>query len=143
MAKTGGAGAGAGRKPGTLNRRTVEVLGKVMSEGISPIEYMMSIMRNEDADAKDRAWAAAQAAPFIHPRPAPAQRAISIKLPAIETAEQIPGAISLVLGAAARGEIAPGEAQSLVSIIEAQRKAIETGEIVRRLEALEAKNTKG
>ncbi|PYE98919.1 hypothetical protein C8J35_103520 [Rhizobium sp. PP-F2F-G38] len=139
MAKTGGARAGAGRKPGSLNRRTVEVLDRALSRGLSPVEYMLNMMRDEAAKPDDRAWAAEKAAPYVHPRPAPIQRPITIDLPTIDTADAIPAAISSVLAAVGRGDIAPGEAQSLVSIIDAQRKAIETGEIVRRLEALEAR----
>lgn len=29
---------------------------------------MLSVLRNEDADAKDRMWAAEKAAPFVHPK---------------------------------------------------------------------------
>ncbi|MEC5322767.1 hypothetical protein [Aurantimonas sp. A3-2-R12] len=46
-------------------------------------------------------------------------------------------ALSCIAKAAASGQIAPSEAQSLAAIVEAQRKAIETGEILERLEALE------
>jgi hypothetical protein len=53
MAKVGGARQGAGRKPGTLNRKTVELLHGAVSEGLTPIEYMLQIMRDEDADPKE------------------------------------------------------------------------------------------
>jgi len=43
---------------------------------------------------------------------------------------------------APNGQIAPAEAQSLSALIEAQRKAIETGELLERLEKLEAIQTK-
>lgn len=142
MAKTGGVRAGAGRKPGSLNRRTVELLDRALSEGLSPVEFMLNMMRDKDAKPDDRAWAAEKAAPYVHPRPAPIQRPISIDLPAIDTADAIPAAISSVLAAVGRGDIAPGEAQSLVSIIDAQRKAIETGEILQRIVALEAQAVK-
>ena len=139
MAKVGGARAGAGRKPGTLNKKSVELLHGVISEGVTPVEYMLKIMRDEKADGKSRAWAAERAAPFIHPRPAPIQRTVKIELPAINDAKDIPTAVADILKAAANGEISPSEAQSFVSIIEVHRKAIETGEILERLEALETK----
>jgi len=138
MAKMGGARAGAGRKKGTPNRKSVEVLAGAIGAGKSPVEFMLEIMRDEAQDMKDRTWAAEKAAPFVHPRPAPLQRPINIKIPAIKGADDIPAAISAVMAAIGAGDISPGEAQSVVSIIEAQRRAIETGEIVKRLEALEA-----
>lgn len=65
------------------------------------------------------------------------ERPISVKLPKIEKAEDTSKAIGSVLAAVAAGEITPGEAQALASMIESQRKAIEAGEIERRLSALE------
>ena len=48
-------------------------------------------------------------------------------------------AIAAVVKEVAGGIIAPSEGQSLVAIMEAQRKAIETADIVARVEALEAR----
>ena len=137
MSKVGGARAGAGRKKGTPNQRTVELVAGAMSAGKTPIEFMLELMRDEQQDMKTRTWAAEKAAPFLHPRPAPIARPIVIDLPPIERADDIPRAISTVMEAVARGEIAPAEAQSVVAIMEAHRKAIETGEILKRLERLE------
>ena len=52
MAKQGGAREGAGRKPGSPNRKTAEVLAAALEEGVTPVEYMLAIMRDETADAK-------------------------------------------------------------------------------------------
>ena len=48
-------------------------------------------------------------------------------------------AIDVVLSAAGRGDIAPGEAQSLIAILEARLKAIDSIELDARLRALEAR----
>lgn len=136
MAKTGGRRAGAGRPAGTLNRRSVEILAKV-ADGLSPIEYMLEIMRDPDAAPDARAWAAEKAAPFFHPKPAPMPRFVTLALPATDTAEGVKAALARIVAATAAGDIAPAEAQSLVAVIEAQRKAIETADILDRLEALE------
>jgi len=141
MAGNGGVRQGAGRPAGTLNRRSVEILASV-AEGLSPIEYMLGIMRNEEASAEDRSWAAEKAAPYFHPRPAPMPRLVTLDLPKTDTAEGVKAALARIVDATAAGEIAPSEAHSLVAVIEAQRKAIETAEIVERLEALEAKQDK-
>ena len=138
MAKAGGVRPGAGRPKGSLSQRHVELLAGAVSEGISPVEYMLSIMRNEEEDEKRRAWAAEKAAPYIHPRPAPIARPIEITLPDTSTVEGINKAIACLVAATAEGRIAPSEAQSISALIEAQRKAIETGDLLERLEALEA-----
>ncbi len=136
MAKTGGARQGAGRPAGSINRRSVEILAAV-ADGMSPIEYMLNIMRNEAADADSRAWAAEKAAPYFHPKPAPMPRLVTLDLPKTDTAEGVRSALARVVEATAAGQIAPAEAQSIVAIIDAQRKAIETVDFRDRLEAVE------
>jgi hypothetical protein len=59
-------------------------------------------------------------------------------MPKIDDAKDLPAAISGVLQAVSDGSISPSEGQSIVDIIESQRKAIETGELLERLEKLEA-----
>lgn len=137
MAKTGGARQGAGRPKGSLARRSVDAAAKAMAEGISPVEYMLGIMRNDQADPKERAWAAEKVAPFVHPRPAPMERTVTIELPDTSTPAGIDGALGAVIAAMADGEISPHEGQSFISVIEARRKAIETGDLLARIEALE------
>jgi hypothetical protein len=67
MAK-GGKRVGAGRKRGSLTKRTREVARAVAKTGITPLEYMLKVMRNPRADADRRDRMAAAAAPFMHPR---------------------------------------------------------------------------
>ncbi|WP_051645075.1 hypothetical protein [Labrenzia sp. DG1229] len=143
MPKTGGARAGAGRPPGVTNKKSAEILAEAVRQGVTPVEYMLSIMRNETADAKDRAWAAEKAAPYIHARPAPMANRIEIDLPDTSTIDGIKDAMAAITKAVSAGKIAPSEAQGAVSILEAQRKAIETGEILERLEKLEANALNG
>jgi hypothetical protein len=137
MAKNGGARPGAGRPKGSVSRRSIEVLSAAVLEGVSPVEYMLKILRNENADAKERAWAAEKSAPYLHPRPAPLARAITIDLPDTDTVEGIRAALTRIVQAMGAGEIAPSEGQSLIAVVEAQRKAIETDEILGRIERLE------
>ena len=135
----GGARDGSGRKAGTANRRSVEAVAELMASGQSPAEYLFSLFRDETADPKDRAWAANAAAPYVHPRLAPSQQRVSLDLPDTSTAEGVRDAIAIVVQTVANGEMAPAEGQSLVAVIESQRKAIETVDILGRLEALEAR----
>jgi hypothetical protein len=142
MAKNGGARPGSGRKKGSLNQKTTELLAGIVSEGTLPLEYLMAIVRDENADLKRRDWAAEKASAYIHPRPAPLARPIEIELPDTGTVEGIRDALSAITQATATGKIAPAEAQSLVAVIEAQRKAIETGELLERIERLEKQAAK-
>ncbi len=61
----GGARPGAGRKKGEPNRRTVEAQAMAKTKGVTPLEYMLSVMHN-DNDAKMRFAAAQAAAPYLH-----------------------------------------------------------------------------
>jgi len=133
----GGARAGAGRPKNSVSQRHVEMLAQAAEAGQSPVEYMLAIMRDEDADQKRRDWAAEKVAPYFHPRPAPIARTIEIDLPDTSTMEGVTQALAVVTQAVATGEMAPAEGQSLIAIIEAQRKAIDIRELMERLERLE------
>jgi len=137
MAKTGGARNGAGRPKGSLNRRSADALADALAEGITPVEYMLQILRDKNADPKDRAWAAEKAAPYLHPRPTPTDRTVAIHLSDTSTIAGIDQALDRIIGAMAGGTISPGEGQSFISAIETRRKAIETGDLLDRIEKLE------
>ena len=64
----GGARPGSGRKPGTRNKRTDEQAAAVAASGLTPLEYMLSVMRSEAADESKRLEAAKAAAPYVHAR---------------------------------------------------------------------------
>jgi hypothetical protein len=134
----GGARPGAGRPVGGVNRRTAEVIAEAMAAGKTPLEFLLETMRNEDLDHKDRAWAAEKAAPFMHPRPAPMERTVSLDLPDTSTVEGIDKALDAIIAAMGRGDISPQEGQGFISAVETRRKAIETGDMLARIEALEA-----
>ncbi len=76
--KRGGARQGAGRKAGSATQKTREIADRAASEGITPLEFMLQIMRDEGPETEDervmvarqvmRFEAAKAAAPYIHPR---------------------------------------------------------------------------
>lgn len=133
----GGARPGAGRKRGSPNLRKAAALVQAASEGLTPLEYMLQVLREENADPKERAWAAEKAAPYLHPRPAPLERTVEIDLPDTSTVAGIDQALDRIIMSIGAAELSPAEGQSLISVIEARRKAIETGEMMERLEKLE------
>ena len=64
----GGKREGAGRPVGAVTQRSREVADLAAKEGLTPLEYMLDVLRDESADTKDRMWAAEKAAPYIHPK---------------------------------------------------------------------------
>jgi hypothetical protein len=61
----GGARQGAGRKKGSPNKRTAEQAKAVEESGLTPLEYMLQVMR-DSSDPKERLNAAVSAAPYVH-----------------------------------------------------------------------------
>lgn len=66
----GGRRSGAGRKKGTLSRKTTELAEQAIARGVSPLEVMLKAMTvHYDAGEYDAAAAVAHlAAPYVHPR---------------------------------------------------------------------------
>lgn len=64
----GGKRPNAGRKPGAATRKTREIANRAASEGLTPLEYLLSIVRDEGADESARRDAAKAAAPYLHAR---------------------------------------------------------------------------
>lgn len=64
----GGARANAGRKPGGATTKTREIARKAEEAGISPLEYMLEVMRDAGGERRERLAAAIAAAPYIHPK---------------------------------------------------------------------------
>lgn len=56
-----------GRPPGALNKRTKEAL-EAAGEGLTPLEYMLNVLRDPSAPADRKDWAAEKAAPYLHAR---------------------------------------------------------------------------
>lgn len=62
----GGAREGAGRKPGVPNKATQERTREIVESGITPLEWMLNVLRDPMADYERRDRAAVQAAPYVH-----------------------------------------------------------------------------
>jgi hypothetical protein len=62
----GGARPGGGRPKGSVGKATAEALAKAKAEGILPLDYLLKIMRDGDADEAKRIDCAKAAAPYIH-----------------------------------------------------------------------------
>lgn len=124
---------GNGRPKGSLNKAT-RALNEMASEGI---EDLLRVVKKNAADGDMRA------ASIVLARAWPARRGspVEIDLPPIDTAGGVVQAQAVVIAAVAQGELTAEEAASLSSLLENQRRAIETHDLERRLTALESKSS--
>lgn len=68
MAGLGGKRPGAGRKAGVPNKVTVKREKELSVGGLMPLDYMLTVLRNDLESEERRGWAAEKAAPYCHPR---------------------------------------------------------------------------
>jgi len=64
----GGARPGAGRTKGAPNKASQQRQAEVAASGITPLDYLLRVLRDEAAERSDRMEAAKNAAPYVHPR---------------------------------------------------------------------------
>ena len=64
----GGQRMGAGRKRGSKTAKTADIAVKAAEAGITPVEFMLSVMRDPTQPQSVRLQAAGMAAPYVHPR---------------------------------------------------------------------------
>ena len=57
-----------GKPKGTRAKATVAREAEVKASGLTPLDYMLQTLRDEQADKDDRQWAAQSAAPYVHPK---------------------------------------------------------------------------
>lgn len=65
----GGRREGAGRPKGSATLKTRQKANEILEDGgITPLDYMLSVLRNEQLPHEDRMDAAKSAAPYVHPK---------------------------------------------------------------------------
>jgi hypothetical protein len=84
--RKGGKRPGAGRPKGARNKRTVETAKAIEASGMSPLDYMISLMRDETREVALRLDAAKSAAPYVHSRLA--SQELTIRNPDDEKTEE-------------------------------------------------------
>lgn len=55
-----------GRKKGSVNKVTQIAREKIIASGLTPLEYMLGILRNSSSTKEERFAAAKEAAPYVH-----------------------------------------------------------------------------
>jgi Family of unknown function (DUF5681) len=127
----GQSGNPQGKAPGTRHHVT-ELAEKLMSDDVE--EIVRKIIKA--AKAGDMT-----AARLILERIAPVRRGrlVQLELPTIKTATDLISGMEALATAMAAGIVTPEEALTMASVVDAQRRTIETKELDARLRALEAK----
>lgn len=64
----GGKRPGAGRKPGSKTKKTMDIAMAAAAAGETPLEYLLNVMRDPTVDDDRRMDAAKSAAPYCHAR---------------------------------------------------------------------------
>ena len=57
-----------GRKKGVPNKATAAKQAEIAASGLTPLEFMLDVMRNEGNEQSVRMDAAKAAAPYVHPK---------------------------------------------------------------------------
>lgn len=76
-----------GRAKGTPNKASAEREAEIAASGLTPLDYMLGILRDENAAVERRDDMAKAAAPYVHPR-----------LAAVEHGGKIDGTFTVVTG---------------------------------------------
>lgn len=129
--KKGESGNVAGKPRGATNMAT-RMVQAIMEKGAKEItEAVVDLAKGGDLGA----------ARLVLERliPPAKERPVSLALPDTSTANGIAEAQQAILQAVAAGDLLPGEAATLTTIIEARRKALETQQLEQRITALESK----
>lgn len=125
----GKSGNPAGRPLGARAKALVALDALAEGEMTDIAKAMIEKAKEGDTTAGrlilDRAW------------PMRKGRGIAFELPHVSKVDDLPEAIAAVTRQVADGDISPEEGATIVSLLEAHRKAIETNEFSDRLAALE------
>ncbi len=127
--KKGRSGNPAGRSQGSRNKATLAIEALLDGEAEGLTRKAVDLAMAGDTTALrlclDR---------LCPPRK---DRPVSFKLPPMKAPADAVAAMSALLAAVAKGDVTPGEAQTIAAVIEAQRRVIECEDHERRLRALE------
>ena len=132
----GGHRAGAGRKPGSANKKPREMADRAAARGLTPLEYMLAVLRDPKADKDRRDEMARASAPYLHARLAPRDEPVSLK-PLIGS---LADHGKQVMRAVCDGRLTPAQGVSIMQTLAAQARIVEVDDLERRIKALEDHN---
>ena len=127
--KPGQSGNPNGRPKGSLNATTLAAQALLDGEAEALTRKAIELAKGGDLTAlrlcMDR---------LLPPRK---DRPVSLDLPRIGGARDVPKAISALLAAVAAGELAPSDAGEVTKLLDAYARAVEINELVERVDNLE------
>ena len=74
-----------GRIAGTPNKATTKRQAEIAASGLTPLEFMLNVMRESERDVMVRLEAAKAAAPYVHPKLA----SVEVRGQVTHTGEQV------------------------------------------------------
>ncbi len=66
--QAGQSGNPNGRPKGSRNKASAKREAEIEASGLTPLSFMLAVLRDETASRADRMWTAEKAAPYVHPR---------------------------------------------------------------------------
>jgi hypothetical protein len=81
MSRQKGTPKTGGRKKGTPNKKTQRLQVIIAASGVTPLDYLLNVLRDENATAMERMDAAKAAAPYVHARLAAIEHAGNVQKP--------------------------------------------------------------
>ena len=131
----GESGNPAGRPAGSRNKATLLLEELLEGEGDAITRKAIELALRGDPNALrlclERIY------------PTRKERLIDLPLPDVQTAQDARAALSLILNAVGKGQITPGEGETLTVIVESQNQAIQAKDWENRLIELEKSAKKG
>ncbi len=121
--------AGRGRPAGSRNKATLIAQALLDGEAEELIRKCVELAKGGDTTALRLCLER-----LLPPRK---ERPVEVDVPPIEKPEDAVKAMTAITAAVARGDLTPGEGQSLAAILEAHRKTVEVADLDRRLTELE------
>ena len=122
---------GKGRPAGSRNKATIALQSLLEGEGEAITRKAVEMMALE-GDTTALRLCLDRLLPPVR------DKLINLSLPKAETARDVTKAVGVVLEALGQGDITPSEAQTVVSLLETHRKAIETADLEARIAELES-----
>jgi hypothetical protein len=123
------ANGNAGRKPGSRNRATVIASELLQGETEQLVRKAVEIAKGGNVAMLK----------FLLGRLLPRERVVKLDLPHMDFADDAVEALGAVMQAVCEGEISPSEGAAVATLINSYTKAIDTADLVKRMDALEAK----
>jgi hypothetical protein len=121
-----------GRRPGSRNKKTIFVTPKTYPDGL---DHLAAVIASTDGTATPdmKLKAAIAIAAYQHAKPAPSRHPTPFELPRIEGPADLPRAAQAVLAAAAKGDLALGDANDAIGILNGLRQTYETADLAAQL----------